>query len=521
MEILHAILMEAWCVLVDSAIYILFGFFIAGLLKAYLPTEFIAKHLGGEAITKAGKAKRSIVAPVFKAALFGVPLPLCSCGVIPAAAGLREQGASKGATTAFLIATPETGVDSMTVTYGLLDPIMTFVRPLSAFITSVAAGIAVDIFDKNDDKKDGGKATIPTSSCCCSEPKPEPKPIVAPSACCCSEPKPETKPEPKPTPSTSCCCSETKAPSQGAFASQMFTAPVVAPVEKAEPAPTSSCCCSTEQPKVIIPVSTCGCSEPKTEPTPASTCCCNEAKPEPAPVSSCCCSEPKVEPIPAPTSSCCCSEPKPAPTTSSCCSSQKTPAKATVFEKFKIGMDFAYGKLISDIGIWLLLGITLAALISVFIPEDMFTDKVTGFAGMIVMMAIGIPMYVCATASTPIAAAFALKGISPGAALVFLLAGPATNVATITVVAKMLGKRAAVIYVTTIGVMTLLIGVLVNFLYASLGLSVTNWVTGSASDHHGPLSEVAAVVLVVLILVQWTKKWMKKKPASSGCCSGK
>lgn len=518
MDILHAILLEAWCVLVDSAIYILFGFFIAGLLKAYLPTEFIARHLGGEAITKAGKAKRSIVAPVFKAALFGVPLPLCSCGVIPAAAGLREQGASKGATTAFLIATPETGVDSMTVTYGLLDPIMTFIRPLSAFITSVAAGIAVDVFDKNgdkngdknDSKKDDGNTTVPTSSCCCSEPKPEPKPIVAPSACCCSEPKPE----PKPAPSTSCCCSETKAPSQGAFASQMFTAPVAAPMEKAElkaePAPTSSCCCSTKEPEIIVPVSTCCCSEPKPEP-----------KPVVAPTSSCCCSESKVEPTPAPVSSCCCSEPKPAPTTSSCCSSQKTPAKATVFEKFKIGMDFAYGKLISDIGIWLLLGITLAALISVFIPEDMFTDRVTGFAGMIVMMAIGIPMYVCATASTPIAAAFALKGISPGAALVFLLAGPATNVATITVVAKMLGKRAAVIYVTTIGVMTLLIGVLVNFLYASLGLSVTNWVSGSASDHHGPLSEVAAVILVILILVQWTKKWMKKKPATSSCCSGK
>lgn len=190
-------------------------------------------------------------------------------------------------------------------------------------------------------------------------------------------------------------------------------------------------------------------------------------------------------------------------------------------DKFMVGMNFAFGKLIADIGIWLLIGISLASLINIFIPEHMFTDTVTGFTGMVVMMAIGIPMYVCATASTPIAAAFALKGVSPGAALVFLLAGPATNVATITVVAKMLGKRAAVIYVTTIGVMTLLIGVLVNYLYASLGLSVTSWVTGTSHEHHSIMAEIAAVVLVVLILVQWAKKWRKPNTTTSSCCSGK
>lgn len=527
--------MAAWGVLIDSAGYILFGFFIAGLLKAYLPTEFIAKHLGGEAITKAGKAKRSIVAPVFKAALFGVPLPLCSCGVIPAAAGLREQGASKGATTAFLIATPETGVDSMTVTYGLLDPIMTIVRPVSAFITSVAAGIAVDIFDKDDHQKTDvavAQSMPATSSCCCSEPKPEPKTELKPiSTCCCSDSKPESKPEIKPV--HVCRCSEEKAKAKA----------------EGKPEPVSSCSCSTEAPKVVVPVSTCGCTpkpEIKAELKPISSCCCSEPKPEPKPelkpISSCCCSEPKpeVKPEIKPISSCCCSEPKPelkpmAPAssccsstieaapkaTSSCCSSQKPAPSATLFDKFKVGMSFAFGKLIADIGIWLLFGIVLAALISVFIPADMFTDKVTGFAGMLVMMAIGIPMYVCATASTPIAAAFALKGISPGAALVFLLAGPATNVATITVVARMLGKRAAFIYVTTIGIVTLAIGVLVNYLYMSLGLSVTSWATGSSCEHHGPLAVPAAFVLVALILVQWTKKWCAKKTAVSSCCSGK
>ncbi len=188
-----------------------------------------------------------------------------------------------------------------------------------------------------------------------------------------------------------------------------------------------------------------------------------------------------------------------------------------------IGMRFAFGKLVADIGKWLLFGIVLASLIAVFIPEDMFTENVTGFAGMVVMMIIGVPMYVCATASTPIAAAFALKGLSPGAALVFLLAGPATNMATITVVAKMLGKRAAIIYVSTIAIISLVIGVIVNMIYASLGLNVSSWVTGTAHNHHTILSEIAAFVLVALILYQWSKAWLAKRKgaAPASCCSGK
>ncbi len=108
------------------------GFFIAGLLKAFIPDNFIQKHLGSKGVSS-----------IFKASLFGVPIPLCSCGVIPAAAGLRQQGASKGAVASFMISTPETGVDSIAVTYALLDPVMTLIRPIAAFLTAAVTGLCI------------------------------------------------------------------------------------------------------------------------------------------------------------------------------------------------------------------------------------------------------------------------------------------------------------------------------------------------------------------------------------------
>lgn len=124
---------ECWNILVESAPYVLFGFFAAGVLKAYLPAKAVARHLGG-----------STVLAVLKASLFGIPLPLCSCGVIPAAIELRKQGASKGAAAAFLVSVPETGVDSIAITWALLDPVMTVVRPIAAFFTAVVTGLCMN-----------------------------------------------------------------------------------------------------------------------------------------------------------------------------------------------------------------------------------------------------------------------------------------------------------------------------------------------------------------------------------------
>ena len=128
------IFMESWRLLQESSIYIIFGILVAGVLRVFLNPGTVARHLG-----------RGRFVSVFKAALMGIPIPLCSCGVLPAAASLKKQGANKGATMAFLISTPESGVDSIVITYALIDPIMTIARPVAAFITATAAGIAENL----------------------------------------------------------------------------------------------------------------------------------------------------------------------------------------------------------------------------------------------------------------------------------------------------------------------------------------------------------------------------------------
>ena len=122
-----------WVTLCEMAPYLLFGFLVAGLLSVLISPEIVERHLGGRGMW-----------PVIKASLLGVPLPLCSCGVIPVAASLRRHGASRGATTAFLLSTPQTGVDSIVVTYSLMGGLFALVRPLAAFITGLAGGWLVD-----------------------------------------------------------------------------------------------------------------------------------------------------------------------------------------------------------------------------------------------------------------------------------------------------------------------------------------------------------------------------------------
>lgn len=133
MDLFIGVFLESWDVLAESAPYVLFGFFAAGILKAYLPEKMVAKHLG-----------KNSTSSVLKASLFGIPLPLCSCGVIPAAIELRKQGASKGASAAFLVSVPETGVDSIAITWALLDPAMTIIRPIASFFTATITGLFIN-----------------------------------------------------------------------------------------------------------------------------------------------------------------------------------------------------------------------------------------------------------------------------------------------------------------------------------------------------------------------------------------
>nr|WP_321257770.1 SO_0444 family Cu/Zn efflux transporter [uncultured Pseudodesulfovibrio sp.] len=347
LDVLIKIVAESWHVLVDAGPYLLFGFFVAGLLKGFVPDEYMARHLG----------KKS-VGSVLKAAVVGIPLPLCSCGVLPTALGLRRQGASKGATTAFMISTPETGVDSMAVTYALIDPIMTVIRPIAASVTAVFAGVLVNAFP---DKK---------------EPLPMASVAAAPDEC---------------------------------------------------------------------GVKSCGCGHDHCRPA----------------------------------------------------------GKSSIGAKFRLGMNYAFGEMIADIGRWLLVGVVIAGIISAVVPSDALDQYVgTGFLSYLVMLVVALPLYVCATASTPIAASLLLKGLSPGAALVFLLAGPATNGATITVMLKTLGKRAAGMYVLSIVVCSLALAWATDLLYLSLGLDITA-VVGEVNEVTPHWLGVTSAV-ITLLLVAWS-----------------
>ncbi|WP_320172674.1 SO_0444 family Cu/Zn efflux transporter [Maridesulfovibrio sp.] len=381
LDILLSIAQESWEVLLESAPFMLFGFFIAGLLKAFVGPKFISKNLGS------GKTS-----DVLKASILGVPIPLCSCGVIPAAAQLRQQGASKGATTSFLISTPETGVDSIAVTYALLDPIMAIFRPFAAFFTAVGAGIMVD----RNEKKNGNPKEAP---------KLIPDAILLP--------------------------------------------------KMDEAKETSGCGCGSHEPHNQTHNS---CSD--------SGCGCGHSHDDERPES--------------------------------------------FTGKMAYGMKYSFGNLLQDIGLWFLGGVLLAGIFGALIPDGFIERNLgDGFFPLLIMLAAAIPLYVCATASTPIAAALALKGLSPGAALVFLLAGPATNAASFTVVAKLLGKRSAFIYLGSIIVCSLALGMLANWLYYSMGLSITDWVQSGEEHRHNLLYTISAFILLALITVPKVTAFVK------------
>ncbi|THB65634.1 MAG: permease [Desulfovibrio sp.] len=350
-EILGRIGAESWLVLEESAIFLLFGFLVAGVAKALLPDKLVAKHLGGRG-----------PGSVIKASLIGAPIPLCSCGVLPAAAGLRKQGASRGATAAFLVSTPETGADSIAVTYALLDPVMALIRPLAALFTATLAGIMVNLGYRRE-----------------------------------------------------------REPAQ-TLGKGLLLKPV-----------------NTE---FTVDLSGCG--------------------------DGCDCPAPAKE--------------------------QGFLARA------RMGLDYAFGELLGDIGKWLIVGVLLAGIISAVVPESFIRENLSGGAGtMLLMLLVSVPLYVCATSSTPIAAALVLKGLSPGAALVFLLAGPATNAATLTVSMKVLGKRGALLTLAAIVVSTLLLGLGADALYSGFGWDTAQWSSSGEEHLHGTVALLSAVLLLGLI----------------------
>jgi uncharacterized membrane protein YraQ (UPF0718 family) len=154
-DLAKSIVVDFWATVAEMSPYLLFGFFVAGLLSVIVSQRFVERHLGGRGLW-----------PLLKASVFGVPLPLCSCGVIPVSMSLHKHGASKGSTIAFLLSTPQTGVDSIFVTLSLLGPVFAIFRPVAALVTGLVGGTLVDVFGQA-----GEVENSPAEKCadeCCS-----------------------------------------------------------------------------------------------------------------------------------------------------------------------------------------------------------------------------------------------------------------------------------------------------------------------------------------------------------------
>jgi uncharacterized membrane protein YraQ (UPF0718 family) len=330
--------------------YILFGLLFAGILHEFVPDTIVTKHLGKDNIFS-----------VIKATLFGVPLPVCSCGVIPLATSIKKSGASKGATLSFLISTPITGVDSILATYGIFGWIFTIYRVITSMVIAMVAGILTNLFDKEE---------LPVKS---------------------------------------------------GFSAVKVT--------------------NTFSPAVSIP---------KQE----EASCCSAA--------------------------------------SSCCSTEEKSFWLTS------ALRYAFVTLLGDIAKPLLWGLVLGALITVAIPQSI-SDILIEYSwfSYIIVIAIAVPMYVCATASLPIAAGLMLSGVSAGAAFVFLSAGPATNMVTIGVVKKMLGTRSLTIYLGSIVVGSILFGLGLDYIFSASDINPASLI--HMEEEAGLVAILSSVVLWALV----------------------
>lgn len=350
LQILYGISDAIFDLLNEMSPYLLFGFIFAGILHVLFPIDAFARHLG----------KRGFWS-VIKAVIFGIPLPLCSCSVIPSAILLRRRGASRGAILSFLVATPITGIDSIMATYSLMGLFFTVFRVIASSVTAIVTGIM-------------GNLLLPKEE-------------------------------------------------------------LVMHVHHYPPMSDDPQCCHDEAAKRSM----------------------------------------------------------------------------KIHHRIRTLFRYAFIELLGDIWKWLVIGLIVGGVISYFVPENIIQRYLGGgLQPMLIMMLVGIPMYICATGSIPIVAALIFKGMSPGVGLVFLLAGPATNAVTFTVVARELGKGAAVIYVTCIAVMSLLMGLVLDLL----------WEKGSSPPlhamTHGPMlpswvSDSSTIIFLALILLVSIRNGKKRQ----------
>jgi HflK protein len=353
---------ETWEILKDASVFLIFGFLLAGALAVLVPKALLARLLG------TGRVKS-----VLWASVLGAPLPLCSCGVLPTALGLRKQGATPGATVAFLVATPETGADSISLTYALTDPVMTVFRPIAGVATAIAAGLATNVFG------------VPRL-------RPAGTPLLPPGA-------------------------EDPLPNQTIHG---------------DPYNDSHEHASDLRSRVDA----------------------------------------------------------------------GAPGGTAAIDAARRVIWYAFVELLDDVSYWLVLGIVLSAVATVALPAELFEGiSGGGIASMVLMLILGVPLYTCASSSTPMAAALALKGLSPGAVLVFLLAGPATNIGGLVVLWKVLGRRAVAVYLTAVVTLTLVAGFILNAVYHAWSLDPRATFGTAPEFVPNPVKIAGALTLICLLIL--------------------
>ncbi len=337
--------------LAEMAPYLLLGFFFAGLLRAFVPKSIYRKHL-------APRNMKSVV----KAALLGIPLPLCSCGVIPTSVGLRREGASHGACTSFLIATPQTGVDSIAATYSLMGLPFAIVRPIAALFTSMFGGWLVNKF-AHEDETLSEETTKETAECNCDQ-----------------------------------------------------------------------------------------------HPSPS------------------------------------------------------------FWNNFISAMRYAFVEMLQNVGKWLVIGLLIAALITVAVPNEWLAALHDyKLLNMLIVLAVAIPMYVCATGSIPIAVSLMAKGLTPGAALVLLMAGPAVNSASMLVVGKVFGRRTLRLYLTAIITGAVVFGLCIDYLLPQQWFKVSGMIMSGGHCAHclGTMDWVWMTIFLLLLVNAFVDRlrhsWMLRR----------
>ncbi len=332
-------------ILNEMSPYVLLGFLIAGLLHEFVRPETMSRHLAGHGWK-----------PVIKAAMLGVPLPLCSCGVLPTAVGLHRQGASKGATTSFLISTPQTGVDSIAATYSLLGLPLAILRPLAALVGGFIGGVGVNLFDK--DKR--SRETVVTA---------------------------------------------------GAGSDDSID-----------------------------------CSD-------------------------------------------------------NCCRNDKDSSGISFLSRIAAAVKYGLVDMVASVGKWLVIGLVVAALITVYVPESFLVSlSDRPLIAMLAMIAVAVPMYVCATGSIPVAMSLVVKGLNPGAAFVLLMAGPAANFASMMVLGRSIGKKATAIYIISVIVTALLFGMIVDYVFPSEWFSALKGTAVTSCHAEFGWFEITCTVLLLVAL---------------------